>query len=547
MSENRYNTIIVGGGIAGLTSAAYLSRAGQKVLLIEKNKECGGLVNTFTRDGFHFDAGVRALEDAGIIFPMLKDLGIRLDVVKSKVSLGIENNILHIEDLNSLTEYRDLLKSTFPESEGEINEILRIIRKIMKHMDVLYGIENPVFKDLKHDRKFILEKLLPWLPKFIFTVGKINRMNMPVEEFLEPRVKNSSLRDMISQHFFRNTPTFFALSYFSLYLDYFYPKGGVGKLPEAIRNKISEWGGEIKTETKITEVLADKFLVKDHNNISYQYDNLIWAADLKTLYKITETEGLLPKIKTAFEKSKKMMFNNRGCDSVFSIFLGVDEPLESFRKIANGHFFYTPSKTGLGDTHRGELDYLLNNIELTEKEQILAWMDKFTRLNTYEISVPGLKDPELVPPGKTGIIISFLAEYELFNLIQKAGWYDEFITELENRVLSVISDSVYPMLKDKVITRFSFSPLSIENRVGSSEGAIVGWSFQKSMPVINKIQYSDRSVRTPVPSIYQAGQWAYSPAGVPMSILTGKLAADKVLKKSGIKTANSMNINKKNA
>jgi phytoene dehydrogenase-like protein len=86
------------------------------------------------------------------------------------------------------------------------------------------------------------------------------------------------------------------------------------------------------------------------------------------------------------------------------------------------------------------------------------------------------------------------------------------------------------MLKDKIIARFSFTPLSIENRVGSSEGAITGWSFQKSMPVINKIQNSDRSVLTPVPSIFQAGQWAYSPSGVPMSILTGKLAADKALK-----------------
>ncbi len=224
------------------------------------------------------------------------------------------------------------------------------------------------------------------------------------------------------------------------------------------------------------------------------------------------------------------MLKNRGGDSVFSLFLEVDEPLESFRKIAHGHFFYTPSKLGLGETHREELNYLLSNFEKIEKEQILTWLDKFTRLNTYEISIPGLKDPELVPPGKTGIIISFLAEYDLFNKIQKAGWLDEFIPELENRVLSVISDSVYPMLKDKIIARFSFTPLSIENRVGSSEGAITGWSFQKSMPVINKIQIADRSVLTPVPSIYQAGQWAYSPAGVPMSILTGKLAADRALK-----------------
>ena len=532
MSENTYNTIIVGGGIAGLTSAAYLSREGQKVLLIEKNRECGGLVNSFTRDGFHFDAGVRALEDAGIIFAMLKDLKIKLEVVKSPVSLGIENEIIHIENLDSLIKYRDLLIKVYPESEEEIYEVIKSIRKIMKAMDVLYGIENPMFKDLKRDRDFIFKKLLPWLPKFILTIGKINRMNMPVEDYLGTIVKNPSLRDIISQHLFKNTPAFFAMSYFSLYLDYFYPKGGVGKLPEALKNKIIECGGEIKTETKIIEVLAEKCLVKDQDNITYKYENLIWAADLKTLYKITVTEGLLPGIKTKAEETKNKFLKNRGGDSVFSLFLEVDEPLEKFREIAHGHFFYTPSKTGLGEIHRGELDYLLSNFEKVEKEQILTWLDKFTSLNTYEISIPGLKDPELVPPGKTGLIISLLAEYELFSKIQKAGWIEEFIQELENRVLSVISDSVYPFLKDKTIAHFSFTPLTIESRVGSSEGAITGWSFQKYMPVVNKIQISDRSVLTPLPSVYQAGQWAYSPAGVPMSVLTGKLAADKVLKTS---------------
>jgi phytoene dehydrogenase-like protein len=320
------------------------------------------------------------------------------------------------------------------------------------------------------------------------------------------------------------------MSYFSLYLDYFYPKGGVGKLPDALKKKITECGGEILTETKITEVMAEKCLLKGHNNITYRYDNLIWAADLKTLYRITETEGLSQSIKTLSENTKNMFLKNRGGDSVFSLFVEVDEPLESFRKIANGHFFYTPSKIGLGEIHRAELDLLLSNFEKVKKEQLLTWLDKFTRLNTYEISIPGLKDPELVPSGKTGLIISFLAEYDLFKKVKDAGWLDEFISEIENRVLKVIADSVYPMLKDKTIAYFSFTPLSIENRVGSSEGGITGWAFQESMPVVNKIQNSARSVLTPMPSIYQAGQWAYSPAGVPMSILTGKLAADQVLK-----------------
>ena len=71
-----YDAIIVGGGIAGLTAAAYLSKAGKSVLLCEQQEKFGGLVNTFERDGFTYDGGVRALEDSGVLFPMLRQLGI---------------------------------------------------------------------------------------------------------------------------------------------------------------------------------------------------------------------------------------------------------------------------------------------------------------------------------------------------------------------------------------------------------------------------------------------------------------------------------------
>ena len=531
MTENKYDTIVVGGGIAGLTSSAYLAGGGQKVLLIEKNKELGGLVNTFSRDGFHFDAGVRALLDAGIILPMLEQLDIHLDFVKSPVSLGVGENIIDIESTDDIKKYSDLLKNLYPDSEKDIEEVLKSIRRIMKHMDVLYGIENPVFKDIRGDRNFLFRKLLPWLPRFAFTVGKINRMNMPVEDYLTGIVQNPSLRDIISQHFFKNTPTFFAMSYFSLYLDYFYPVGGVGKLSEALREKILECGGEIKTGTAVVEINAGNHNLKDSNGDTYEYGNLIWAADLKTFYRNTDTGVLEQEVRDKFTGVKNRMLENRGGDSVFTLFLEVDEPLDSFRNISNGHFFYTPSKQGLGQTHRSELDDLLDNFEKIDKEQVLLWLDKFTRLNTYEISIPGLKDPAMAPGGKTGLIISFLAEYDLFKKIQKAGWYDEFVSEVEDRILSVISGSVYPMLKDRILKRFSFTPLSIENRIGSSEGGITGWSFENPVPVINKIQISDRSVLTPIPSVFQAGQWVYSPAGVPMSILTGKIASDKVLKK----------------
>ncbi len=531
MSNNKYNTVVVGGGIAGLTSAVYLARSGQKVLLIEKNKECGGLVNTFSRNGFRFEAGVRALENAGIIFPMLEDLGIEMEVIKSKVSLGVADEIIHIEDLSSLEDYQKLLIKLYPESENEINGVLKVVRKIMKYMDVLYGVENPAFKNLKKDKRYIFKQLLPWLPKFIFTVGKINRMNMPVENYLETIVKNESLRDIIAQHFFKNTPTFFALSYFSLYLDYFYPKGGVGTLAELLNKKFIELGGEVKTETTVVQVDAKNCFVTDKNDVSYSYQNLLWAADLKTFYRSTSTENLLPEIRAEFEKKKGEILKSRGTDSVFSLYLQVDEPLESFGKISNGHFFYTPSLKGLGKIHRAELTHLLNNWQNTTRKQVLEWLDRYTEFNTFEISIPGLKDPGMVPEGKSGVIISLLAEYELFEKIKADGWYNEFKTEFEERIINIIGNSVYPFLKDKVIDRFSFTPVGIKERIGSSEGAIVGWSFEKPIPVVHKMQYSDKSTLTPIPNIYQAGQWAFSPAGVPMCILTGKLAVDKILKK----------------
>lgn len=530
MENVKYDTIIVGGGIAGLTSAVYLARAGKKVLLLEKNEEFGGLVNSFKRDGFHFEAGVRALESAGIILPMLKDLNIQLDSVRSKVSVGIENKILNIEDIGSIQEYRNMLVNLFPDDRNDVDRFIKSMRKIMKLLDVLYGIENPLFKDLKKDYKYIFTTLLPWLPKFLLTVGKINRLNMPFEDYLKGIIRNPSLRDIISQHFFKGTPTFFALSYFSLYLDYFYPKGGVGVIADKLVEKIKEFNGEILSNTFITKINAYDQIVTDDKNQKYEYKNLIWAADLKMLYSIINVENLDSTTKANFDVTRARIMNCKGSESVFTLYLQVDLPLSYFGSIAHGHFFYTPSKNGLGNLNRSELNKLINNWENIEKNEVFSWLDRFLQNNTFEISIPGLKDPILVPDGKTGIIVSFIIEYELFKKLEEAGWYNDFRKVAEDKIIAVLSESVYKKLKDNVEKQFSLTPISIKNRVNSTDGSIVGWSFEGAVPVVHKIQRSDKSVLTPIENIFQAGQWAYSPSGVPMSILTGKLAADRIIR-----------------
>ena len=61
MSKNDARVVIVGAGMAGLTAAAYLTKAGYRVLLLEMNDRSGGLVGTLSSSGFYFDTGPRAL------------------------------------------------------------------------------------------------------------------------------------------------------------------------------------------------------------------------------------------------------------------------------------------------------------------------------------------------------------------------------------------------------------------------------------------------------------------------------------------------------
>ena len=140
-----YDAIVVGAGLAGLTSAAYLSRAGLNTLLIEKRPKTGGLVETFWYKDYAFDAGIRAFENSGIVFPMLKDLGIELDIIRNQVSIGVADQSVQLTSEESLEDYTFMLMELFPDNISDIFHIKLEIRKVMEYMSVLYGIDNPLF------------------------------------------------------------------------------------------------------------------------------------------------------------------------------------------------------------------------------------------------------------------------------------------------------------------------------------------------------------------------------------------------------------------
>jgi phytoene dehydrogenase-like protein len=519
-----YDAIVVGGGIAGLVTTAYLTKAGYTTLLCEKENTCGGLINTFERDGFFFDGGIRAIEDSGVLLPMLDHLGLDVELVRNQISIGVEDRVIMVDSEKSLLDYQELLTGLYPESKEDIVEITAQIREIMKYMKIQYGIKNPLFLDMKKDRAYMLKVILPWVLKYALTAPKIAKLNEPVEDYLKRFTQNQSLLDLITQHFFQKTPAFFALSYLSLYLDYSYPLGGTGKLIEKMVALIESNHGTISTNTTIISVDPEKRLVVDDQHRSHGYRRLIWAADQKALYRSIDPGGIADgSVKKAIEERRAMLADKSGNDSVYTLYLAVDLDKSYFASKASEHYFYTPSRTG--QSAAGPMP------EQGSQETIKNWLEKFFSLTTYEISIPVMRDATMAPPGKTGLIVSLLFDYRLTKHIEETGWYEDFKSFCEMCIINALNASIYPGIKDVILQQFSATPLTMAKFSGNSDGAITGWAFSNDpMPAESRLPKVLNSITTPVPGIVQAGQWTFSPSGLPISIMTGKIAADRVIK-----------------
>ena len=70
------DVVVVGGGLAGLTAATYLARAGRNVTLFEKSRTLGGRAATHTKGEFHFNIGPHALYRGAAGIKILRELGV---------------------------------------------------------------------------------------------------------------------------------------------------------------------------------------------------------------------------------------------------------------------------------------------------------------------------------------------------------------------------------------------------------------------------------------------------------------------------------------
>ena len=134
--KERYDTIVIGAGLGGLTAGALLSRKGEKVLMLEKHVIPGGYATNFKRKKFNFDVGLHSLNElkkGEPVYDLLMELGIT-DKVNflphhknySAIFPGINLSVKS----NDLPAYEAQLIELFPEEEKGIRTILSETRAL---------------------------------------------------------------------------------------------------------------------------------------------------------------------------------------------------------------------------------------------------------------------------------------------------------------------------------------------------------------------------------------------------------------------------------
>ncbi len=507
IDKSSYDMVVVGGGIAGLTAAAFGVKSGKSVLLCEKEHEVGGLASGFWQDDFYFDVGIRALENAGTLLPMLKTLGITSELKKSEVRIRIAKQSVLISSQCGVENYRKMLVSLFPQEKQSIDNIIEIINSISYDMKVLYGVENPLFSPFWGNPIRLLQSILPWIGSYLKTVYRINKSRISVRKKLLALTENQSLVDMVIQHFFTDSPAFFSLGYFYLYRDYYYPTESILGLVKSIKSYIENGGGKVCVNTNVSAVDADTKTITTSCNKNIRYENLVWSCSEKAF-------------NTAINSGVEYNKTQRGSDSILNLYIAAKLTPQLIERLCGSHMFYTYITDGLSSLKYPDVN--------ADEAELFSYVKDYLRLTTYEISCPTVHNNTLAPHGYCTLTVGTLFSYDLTKNIREKGLYDKFISLCTSEIIRLLEAELILGLKRTVVFSRCATPLTIEKNTGNDDGAITGWSHSANpISAVTNFTAISKSINTKYNNIYRAGMWSFSPAGLPVSIITGRLAADK--------------------
>jgi phytoene dehydrogenase-like protein len=524
--SGNYDVIVVGGGHNGLVCAAYLAKAGKKVLVLEQRHILGGAAaSDEIFPGFTFSV-------YSYVVSLFRPHIIReLELTRHGYQvIPLECTFTPFPDGESLTRCGDPEAtrreiSRFSPKDAEnaprfsmaMTKMASFIKHIIdapspdptsfriSEISKLLGLGRR-FKEMEADDRYLFTKL----------------MTMSAVEFLDMWFESDRLKGPISVSGIigtylgvRSPGTAYVLLHHYMgeidgaFRSWGLSKGGTGGVSLACARAARSFGADIRTEARVEKILiqdggAAGVVVQGGHEL--KCNTVISGADThQTFSKMVGEQHLGDEFVRQLKR-----FKYRGSSA--KVNLAVDR-LPDFS-----------CKPGEGPHLKGDIT-IAPGVDYLEKAYDDAKYGNFSKKPFMDIVIPSLTDPTVAPPGKH--VISIFVQYAPYNLKGGAAQWPQQREALGDTVVDTLAEYC-PNLKDSILHRQVVTPWDLEQDVGLTEGNIFQGELSLEQlgpfrPVSGWSRY-----RTPINNLWMCGSCVHPGGGIMGA--PGELAAKTLLK-----------------
>lgn len=528
--SGRYDAIIVGGGHNGLVCAAYLARAGRKVLVLERRHVLGGAaVTEELYPGFKFSV-------ASYVVSLFRPHIIReLDLAKHGLSMiPLECSFTpHLEG-PGLVRWPEIAKTRrevarlspkdaeiYPEFSLAMTKMAYFIKNIIDRPapDPTSLAPAEIARTLEFAKGFSrLDPDLFHLHTQLLTMSAVDFLSMWFES--EVLMAPMSCSGIIGTFLGVRSPgtAYVLLHHYMGEIDgafrsWGFHKGGTGGLSLACARAAQSFGAEIRTETSVAHVLikngrAEGVVLENGDELSARavFSNL---DPNRTFLKLVDPANLDADFVNDIRRYKL-----RGSSGK------VNLALDRFPEFT--------CRPGVGPHVQGDLA-ICPNLDYLERAYDDAKYGDFSRRPYLNIVFPSLVDPSVAPPGKH--VMSIFVQYAPYHIKEGASAWPSRRDAFGDAVIDTVAEYA-PTLKDSILFKQVLTPWDLEQKFGLSEGNIFHGELSLEQLMFLRPAAGYARYRTPIKDLWLCGSGAHPGGGIMGS--PGEMAAKTALESGAV-------------
>lgn len=244
----QYDVVIVGGGLAGLMCAHILSKQGLGVLVLEKNPQMGGCLQTFVRQGVRFDTGMHyigSMDEGQILHRLFSTLGIAEAIPLCRLNPNAYDMVMLNGEIypyaSGYEQFEQTLAQRFPQCAGQVGSYVQQVRSIAQASPLynLAALGRPNFLDASHHRTSIGSFVADITSNP--TLQAVLLGNMPLYAG-QLATSTAYIHAIVSNSYMQSA---------------FRIVGGSDAIAKALCSAIERQGGCLRTNAEVVELLCD--------------------------------------------------------------------------------------------------------------------------------------------------------------------------------------------------------------------------------------------------------------------------------------------------